>query len=446
MKIAFIIGTRPEIIKMSPLIDEVKKQGIDFILIHTGQHYDREMSQQFFLDLELPQPDYNIGVGSTTHGKQTAVMLSGIEEILTTEKPDIVLVEGDTNAVMAGALASSKMHIAVGHVESGLRSYDKTMPEEINRIVADTCSQLYFVPTEESALNLIFEGLDHHDIYITGNTVVDAVFRNLKIAQKKDNPDFDLEKDFITLTLHRAENTDDPHRLENIIDALLELKETDIIFPVHPRTIKTLKKLKLYEKLVQAEHIKLIKPVGYLDFLVLLSNSKLVITDSGGIQEEAITLNLPCITLRYNTERPETVAAGGNILVGTDKNRIIETVEEILQDQKLYHSMSQAENPYGDGKTSEEIVDIILKSYKEDKLNITPPENISGLEGRFMEMVDEEIDVAEFERKYPDSRIMIVFDEDEAKFPHEHLNLKDKTVILEKYQSSQQTGYTTSNK
>ena len=436
MKIAFIIGTRPEIIKMSPLIDEVQNQGIDFILIHTGQHYDQEMSEQFFLDLELPQPDYNIGVGSTTHGKQTAIMLSGIEEILTTEKPDIILVEGDTNAVIAGALASSKMHIAVGHVESGLRSYDKTMPEEINRIVADICSQLYFVPTEESALNLIFEGLNPHDIYITGNTVVDAVFRNLKIAKKRSPLNLDLNKDYITLTLHRAENTDNPERLQNITDALLELEEINIIFPVHPRTTKTLKKLELYNRLVDAHHIQLIKPVGYLDFLVLLSHSKLVITDSGGIQEEAITLDLPCITLRYNTERPETVAAGGNILVGTDKNLIIETVEEILKDQSLYQKMSQAKNPYGDGETSEKIVNIILKSFNKDKLKITPPEDIGGLEGRFIARVDEEIDVAGFERKYPDSRIMIVFDDDEAKFPHKHLLLKNKTVILEKYQSS----------
>lgn len=433
MKIAFIIGTRPEIIKMSPLIDEVKRRGINFILIHTGQHYDREMSEQFFEDLELPQPDYNIGVGSTTHGKQTAVMLDGIEEILSSEKPDIVLVEGDTNAVMAGALAASKMHIPVGHVESGLRSYDKTMPEEINRIVADICSELYFVPTEESAVNLIFEGLHPQDIHITGNTVVDAVYRNLKIAEKYSNLDFDIKKDFITLTLHRAENTDNPQRLKNITDALLELKEIDIIFPVHPRTIKTLQELKLYDQLARADHIQLIKPAGYLDFLVLLSHSKAVITDSGGIQEEAITMDLPCITLRYNTERPETVTAGGNILVGTDKERIIQTVHNILEDEELYQRMRQAENPYGDGKTSQKIVDIITEAYENGNLKITPPENIGGLEGRFIQKVEESIDVSGYEEKNGPTRIIVVFDGDKAQFPHGNLQLKGKTIILERF-------------
>lgn len=436
MKIAFIIGTRPEIIKMSPLIDEVKKRGLDYILIHTGQHYDREMSDQFFQDLELPQPDYNIGVGSTTHGKQTAVMLEGIEEILNSEKPDIVLVEGDTNAVMAGALAAGKMHIAIGHVESGLRSYDKTMPEEINRVVADVCSQLFFVPTEESALNLVFEGLNHHDIHITGNTVVDAVIRNLKIAEKGSKLEMDLEKEYITLTLHRAENTDNPERLISIVNALMELDETRIIFPVHPRTIKTLKRLDLHHQLVEADHIELIKPVGYLDFLVLLSNSRLVITDSGGIQEEAITMNLPCITLRYNTERPETVSAGGNILVGTDQTLITRNVKEILGDEGLYQKMSQAKNPYGKGETSQKIVDIIIKNHEEGKLEIRPPDNIGGIEGRFIELVNEDIDVSAYEDKNPQYRVIMAFNGCEAVFPQSKLQLKGKTIILEKTHSN----------
>ncbi|HPX78029.1 MAG TPA: UDP-N-acetylglucosamine 2-epimerase (non-hydrolyzing) [Methanobacterium sp.] len=433
MKIAFIIGTRPEIIKMSPLMDEVKKRGIDFILIHTGQHYDREMSQQYFDDLKLPHPNYNIGVGSTTHGKQTAVMLDGIEEILSSERPDIILVQGDTNAVMAGALAASKMHIPVGHVESGLRSYDKTMPEEINRMVADICSTLFFVPTEESAINLIFEGLNSNNIHITGNTVVDAVYRNLKIAGKYSDLDLNLDKDYITLTLHRAENTDNPQRLRDISDALLNLKETEIIFPVHPRTIKTLNKLNLYQPLVDAKHIHLMNPVGYLDFLVLLSHSKVVITDSGGIQEEAVTMNIPCVTLRYNTERPETVAVGGNILVGTDKELIIRTVRNILEDEKLYQKMSQAKNPYGDGKTSQKIVDIISRAYENNELKITPPDNIGGLEGRFIQKVEESIDVSGYVNKHPDTRIIVVFDGDKARFPHGDLQLEDKTIIVEKH-------------
>ncbi|MGZ7044614.1 MAG: non-hydrolyzing UDP-N-acetylglucosamine 2-epimerase, partial [Methanobacterium sp.] len=311
MKIAVIIGTRPEIIKMAPVIDEMEKRKVEYILIHTGQHYDREMSDQFFIDLELRKPDYNIGVGSGSHGEQTANMIRGLEEVLIDEKPDLVLVQGDTNAVLSGAIVSSKLHIPVGHVEAGLRSYDKTMPEEINREVADVCSKIFFVPTEESAVNLILEGIHPKDIFITGNTIVDACMRHLEIAKKKANLPFKMNENdkILTLTMHRAENVDNPSRLKNIVEALLELKEVIIVFPAHPRTIKNLKKHDLLEKMDDADHIKLIKPVGYLDFLLLLSKSEIIMTDSGGLQEEAITLNIPCTTLRYNTERPETVEA-----------------------------------------------------------------------------------------------------------------------------------------
>jgi UDP-N-acetylglucosamine 2-epimerase (non-hydrolysing) len=411
MKIAFIVGTRPEIIKMSPLIDEVKKKGVNYILIHTGQHYDQEMSQQFFTDLELSQPDYNIGVGSTTQGKQTAVMLEGIEKILLNETPDIILVEGDTNAVMAGAIASSKLHLPLGHVEAGLRSFDKTMPEEINRMIADACSNLFFVPTEESAINLIFEGINPHNIHITGNTIVDACLRNLKIAEKNSNlvSKLDLGENILTLTIHRAENVDDPKRLKNITDALLELNEVTIIFPVHPRTRKNLVKFGFYDSLEEAKHIQMINPVGYLDFLLLLSHSKLVLTDSGGIQEEAITLNLPCITLRYNTERPETVTAGGNILVGTTKKVIVDN--------------------------SEKIVEIILKSYNDRKLIIKPSEEFISHDGWYLQKIDENINVSEYETNNNNSLIRIVFDADEVKYPHPLLSLKNKTVIIDRFNS-----------
>ena len=219
MKIATIIGTRPEIIKMAPILDLLEKNRINNILIHTGQHYDHEMSQQFFMDLELKKPDYNIGVGSNSHGKQTADMIKSLEEILIDEKPDIIMVQGDTNAVLAGALTASKLHIAVGHVEAGLRSYDKTMPEEINRQIADICSNIFFVPTEESAVNLLFENINPHEIFITGNTVVDACIRHLKIAERKSNilNVLGINGDILTLTLHRGENVDNPERLENIV-------------------------------------------------------------------------------------------------------------------------------------------------------------------------------------------------------------------------------------
>lgn len=433
MKIAFIVGTRPEIIKMSPLIDEVRKRGINFILIHTGQHYDQEMSEQFFSDLELPKPDYNIGVGSKSHGKQTAVMLEGIEEILLSERPDIILVEGDTNAVMAGAIAASKLHLPIGHVEAGLRSFDKTMPEEINRLVADVTSNLFFVPTEESAVNLIFEGLNPHHIFITGNTVVDACLRNLKIAEKGLKPQFPRDKDLVALTMHRAENVDDPERLKNITDALLELDDAHIIFPVHPRTRKNLEKFGIYPALEATEHIQMIKPIGYLDFLVLLSQSKLVLTDSGGIQEEAVTLNKPCITLRYNTERPETVTSGANVLVGADKDAIVDNTRRIMNDADVYHKMSDATNPFGDGKASEKIVDSILKSYEVGKLQLKAPNSFKGHEGWYLQRIDENITVSEFEDRNKHSLIKAVFDDGEAKFPHPNLQLNNKTVIIDRF-------------
>ena len=337
MKIATILGTRPEIIKMAPIIDEISKRGIDQIVLHTGQHYDKEMSDNFFRDLEIPTPDYNIHVGSGTHGKQTGLMMKGIEEVLIEEEPDIVLVQGDTNAVLAGALVAGKLHIAVGHVEAGLRSFDLTMPEEINRRVADIVSAMYFIPTEESAINLLAEGFSHENLIITGNTVVDACFRHLEIAEKRgfeeeSLADLDIENmdNILTLTMHRAENVDVKERVTSIIAALKELSDMNIIFPIHPRTKNTLENFGLFDELNDLDHVHIIKPLGYLDFLLLTSKSTLILTDSGGLQEEAITLDVPALTLRYNTERPETVAAGGNILVGSDKDLILENANRIF--------------------------------------------------------------------------------------------------------------------
>lgn len=435
MKIAIIIGTRPEIIKMAPVMDEIEKRGIDYILIHTGQHYDHEMSEKFFLDLELKKPDHNIGVGSGTHGKQTAVMISNIEEVLSDERPDIVLVQGDTNAVLAGAIAASKLQIAVGHVEAGLRSFDKTMPEELNRQIADNCSKMYFVPTEESGLNLLFENFDPKDVFITGNTVVDACLRNIEIAEKRSNipSELDLDGNTLVLTLHRAENVDNKERLQNIVDALLEMDEVTVIFPVHPRTVKTLKNFGMYDDLDDAKHIKLVKPVGYLDFLLILSKSRFVMTDSGGIQEEAITFNVPCMTLRYNTERPETVKAGGNILVGARKQDILEAYKSLSKDEKVYSRMKNASNPYGDGNASVKILEAIINEYDRGKLKITAPDEVKGNPVR--ELVDVQIDqtVSEFEEGNPGSTVNIVFENGKAKFPYPDLDLKNKQVLLTSY-------------
>ncbi|MBR3112164.1 MAG: UDP-N-acetylglucosamine 2-epimerase (non-hydrolyzing) [Methanobrevibacter sp.] len=438
MKIATILGTRPEIIKMAPIIDEISKRDIEQVVIHTGQHYDEEMSDNFFKDLEIPTPDYNIHVGSGTHGKQTGLMMKGIEEVLLVEKPDIVLVQGDTNAVLAGALVASKLHIAIGHVEAGLRSFDMTMPEELNRRVADVATTMYFIPTEQSAINLLAEGFSHKNLFITGNTVVDACFRHLEIAKKRGfedeslaGLDIDNLDNILTLTMHRAENVDVKERVVNIIDALKELSDMNIIFPIHPRTKNTLENFGLFEELNNLSHVHIIKPLGYLDFLLLTSKSTLILTDSGGLQEEAITLNVPALTLRYNTERPETVAAGGNILVGSDKDSILENARKILSDEEFADKMKNAINPYGQGDSAKSTVDAIEDYYSRGLLNIEAPEDIMDSFTRKMASIKEDISVAEFEQK-ENALIHMVFDGENMKFPFDDLNLNGMMITYDK--------------
>ena len=438
MKIATILGTRPEIIKMAPIIDEISKRGIDQIVLHTGQHYDKEMSDNFFKDLEILTPDYNIHVGSGSHGKQTGLMMKGIEEVLMDEKPDIVLVQGDTNAVLAGALVASKLHIAIGHVEAGLRSFDMTMPEEVNRRAADVTSTMYFIPTEESAINLLAEGFSHENLFITGNTVVDACFRHLEIAKKRGfeeeslaSLDIENMENILTLTMHRAENVDVKERVTNIIGALKELKDMNIIFPIHPRTKNTLENFGLFDELNSLEHVHIIKPLGYLDFLLLTSKSSLILTDSGGLQEEAITLNVPALTLRYNTERPETVTAGGNILVGSDKEVILENAKRILNDGEFAEKMKNAPNPYGMGESAKLTVDAIEDYYEKGLLNIEAPEDIMTSFTRKMASITEDITVGDFEDN-ENALIHMVFDGDKMRFPADDLNLNGMMITYDK--------------
>lgn len=437
MKIATVLGTRPEIIKMAPIIDEISKRGIDQIILHTGQHYDEEMSDNFFRDLEIPAPDYNIQVGSGTHGRQTGLMMQGIEEVLLAEKPDIVLLQGDTNAVLAGAAVASKLHIAIGHVEAGLRSFDMTMPEEVNRRVADVCTKMYFIPTEESAINLLAEGFSRKDMFITGNTVVDACFRHLEIAKKKGFQEeslaaLDIEDmdNILTLTMHRAENVDDKQRVTSIIEALKELSDMNIIFPIHPRTKNTLQNFGLFDELNDLEHVHIIKPLGYLDFLQLTSASTLILTDSGGLQEEAITLDVPALTLRYNTERPETVTAGGNILVGSDKEVILENARKILNDDEFAQKMRNAPNPYGNGDAAKSTVDAIEDYYNRGLLDIAAPEDIMGSFERKMAKIAEDITVEEFEQK-ENALVRMAFDGDKMVFPSDDLNIKGMCVAYD---------------
>ena len=440
MKIAIILGTRPEIIKMAPIVDEIEKRGIDSCIIHTGQHYDYEMSDNFFKDLEIKSPDYNIHVGSGSHGKQTGFMMKGIEEVLVEEKADIVLVQGDTNAVLAGALVASKLHIAVGHVEAGLRSFDFTMPEELNRMAADVCSLMYFVPTKQSAINLLAEGISRKKLFITGNTVVDACFRHLDIAKKTGiqeeslaNLNIEDMDNILTLTMHRAENVDDKDRLINIIEALKELKDMNIIFPIHPRTKKTLENFNLFDELNELEHVHIIKPLGYLDFLVLTSYSTLILTDSGGLQEEAITLDVPVLTLRYNTERPETVTAGGNILVGADKEVILENANKILNDKEFANKMKNAINPYGAGDAAIKTIDAIENAYGEGLLDIKSPKHIMPSFDRKMAKITDDISLEDFEKK-ENALVHLVFDGEKMIFPENNLNLKDMMINYDKYQ------------
>ena len=361
MKIAIILGTRPEIIKTSSIINELEKQGLDYFMLHTGQHYSYNLDKIFFRDLELPLPRYNLDVGSGSHAEETGKMVIGIEKILKNEKPDIILVQGDTNTVLAGALAASKLHIKIGHVEAGLRSYDRVMPEETNRVLTDHISNYLFAPTDSAKSNLLKEGIDKNKIFITGNTVVDAVNQNLKIAEKKVKilDKLDLKnKEYLLVTLHRQENADVKSRLESIFEGLsLVYKEFNLplIYPIHPRTKKRLSEFNLKTP----EGVKLIEPVGYLEFLQLQANAFLTLTDSGGIQEEACILRVPCVTIRDSTERPETIDVGSNVLAGSDSGNILKSARAMANKKRDW------DNPFGNGESGKLILDILQKEEKE---------------------------------------------------------------------------------
>jgi UDP-N-acetylglucosamine 2-epimerase (non-hydrolysing) len=351
MKIATVVGARPQFIKLAPVSKELRKKHEE-ILIHTGQHYDYEMNKIFFEQLSIPEPDYHLGVGSSSHGYQTGEMLKRIEGILIKERPDLVLTYGDTNSTLAGALAGAKLHIKVGHVEAGMRSFDRSMPEEINRILTDHCSDLLFCSTKTAVENLKREGIVY-GVYLTGDVMVDSLLHNKEIAEEKSRilNDLDLKsKEYLVATIHRPSNTDNKENLKNIVDALFEIDDM-IVFPVHPRTEKFLIKYGFNNKLKAS--IKLIKPMGYLDFLKLMIHAKKIITDSGGIQKEAYILKLPCITLRENTEWVETVSDGWNVLVGANKGKIVKMINDF---EPLFETHK---NMFGNGDASRNVVKFI---------------------------------------------------------------------------------------
>lgn len=348
-KVCFILGTRPEIIKLSPVIRQCVDQKIDHFIIHSNQHYSQNMDNVFFRELELEPPKYNLNVGSGLHGEMTGKILTGVEKILIKENPDWVLVQGDTNTVMAGALAASKLHIKTGHIEAGLRSFDRTMPEEINRIVTDHISDALFCPTPKQADILLHEGIDKSKIFVTGNTIVDAVFQNLKLIKKNIN-----QQKYFLLTTHRPSNVDSKANLTELLDAITDVSikyNYPVFFPIHPRTKK---QIEIFNIKINENYIKLMEPVGYLEMLALEKNAQLIFTDSGGIQEEACILQVPSLTLRDNTERPETVDVGATILVGHNKQKILSSVETMLNTPRTW------QNPFGDGKARKKIINLLF--------------------------------------------------------------------------------------
>ena len=328
MKVVSVVGARPQFIKCAPVSCELR-QVAQVVLVHTGQHYDDSMSGVFFRELGLPEPDYHLAVGSGSHGHQTGEMLRKIEDILLKEEPDVVLVYGDTNSTLAGALAAAKLHIPVAHVEAGLRSHNRKMPEEINRVMTDHLSALLFCPTETAVENLKQEGVTE-GVHLVGDVMYDALLDGVEIARRTstilDRLALEPQR-FILATVHRAENTDQPQRLEGIVTALVGLAKAGhrVVFPVHPRTQKLLS----MHFFGRCEGIVQIDPVSYLDMVFLELMARLILTDSGGIQKEAYWLQVPCLTLREETEWGETVQSGWNRLVGTDPHRILRAVEEV---------------------------------------------------------------------------------------------------------------------
>ena len=360
-RILLVVGARPNFMKAAPLLEELQNFPDTFspFLVHTGQHYDHNLSQLFFEDLRLPKPDKYLGVGSGTHAEQTAHTMLQLEQVMNEQQPDIVVVFGDVNSTVAAALVAAKLCIPLAHVEAGLRSFDRTMPEEVNRVVTDCLSEYLFVTEQIGIENLRHEGIPDNRIFLVGNLMVDTLKRCLPIAEKSDilTQLQCTSGSYGVVTLHRSANVDTSEQLQSILDIVQEIGSlVPIIFPCHPRTRKRLTQFGIEPKTI-SDSLHIIEPLGYLDFLQLIKSSAFVLTDSGGIQAETTFLNIPCLTMRTVTEQPATVSSGTNILCGIDKNMILSNIKEILSG----NGKQGKTPPLWDGKTASRIVAILSK-------------------------------------------------------------------------------------
>jgi UDP-N-acetylglucosamine 2-epimerase len=356
MKLVTVIGARPQFVKAAPVSKALGAAGHREVLVHTGQHYDRRMSQVFFDELGIPPPDVNLEIGSGAHGAQTGAMLARTEEVILAEQPDWVLIYGDTNSTLAGALAAVKLHVPVAHVEAGLRSFNRAMPEEINRVVADHLSEVLLCPSRTAVENLTAEGVTR-GVHLVGDVMYDAVLGFAGIAAERSvvMRELNIEpRAYLLATVHRAENTDDPDKLRAILAAFAGIEET-VIFPAHPRTRKALADAgEGADALRLPANVRLVEPVGYLDMLMLERNARMILTDSGGVQKEAYWLDVPCVTLRDETEWVETLETGWNVLTGTDPARIVEAVTK-----RVLPPAESKPQLYGDGRVAERCVRVL---------------------------------------------------------------------------------------
>ena len=361
-KIVSVVGARPNFMKIAPIIEELNKNSIKNMLIHTGQHYSANMSDNFFRDLKLPQPDINLNVGSLSRAGQISIIMQELEKILIAEKPKLVIVVGDVNSTIAAALTASSLKIKVAHVEAGLRSFDMGMPEESNRILTDHISDFLFCTEESGADNLKMEGIDKKKIFFVGNVMIDTLSKNLYNAKNsKILEKLNLKGNYCILTAHRPENVDEESKLKNLVEMIDEVQRlVKVVYPVHPRTIKMMKQFNLYDNFRKMANVAVCEPLGYLDFICLIKNSKFVITDSGGLQEESTYLGIPCLTIRKNTERPVTVEQGTNTITGLDKNRVIAEIHKIMKGKYKHGRKIKL----WDGKAAERIVEVLVNKLK----------------------------------------------------------------------------------